>query len=823
MEMIFIFARLYYILLLIFFHVGATDILTPSEAMTDGPTLVSAGDKFEFGFFSPENSENRYLGIWYYRIAPKTVVWVANRNYPLNDSSGILNIVEDGNWILRDHAERILWSTNIQEKSSNQTILQLLDSGNLVLRHGNNGKAGSYLWQSFDHFTDTWLAGMKVGKDSRTGLIRNFTSWKSPNDPSPGPFTYGIRTRGPPTEVVLWKGNSVQFRTGPWNGAGFSGIIVLPNTYFHLDLIVNAEEVHYQVSENSPATLTRTVVSYNGEVHRYVWNSSSLEWLLMYTIPIDPCDNYGECGPNSICTISDASICSCLTGYMPKSPQDWGIGIRSNGCVRKHPLNCTRGEGFLEVKGVKVPDQWVYWRNTTLTLKECQEECLNNCSCTAYASSNISGKGSGCLLWYGDLIDIRRLSSPSNQNIYLRVEAADLGSKKRKQAILVVVACSTAMAMLVLTICSILLKRSKRQVIKPQLNSEGMEDLELPTFEMISIAEATDNFSELNKIGEGGFGPVYKGQMPTGQEIAVKRLSINSHQGLIEFKNEVILISKLQHRNLVKLLGCCIQGEERMLIYEYMPCKSLDNYIYDSTRRKLLTWTRRFDIITGIARGLLYLHRDSRLRIIHRDLKTSNILLDGEMNPKISDFGIARAFGGDQISERTTRVIGTYGYMSPEYVINGLYSMKSDVFSFGVLVLEIVSGRRNRDFCHPDHNLNLLGHAWKLWTEGNVCQLIDQLMDQSVPSSEVERCIQVGLLCVQQLPQDRPTISTVVWMLDSEGTMLLPQPKQPGFYLDRNASKTDYSWGQECPITNDMTITLLDGYDRHFNSIKGND
>ncbi|KAL3519675.1 hypothetical protein ACH5RR_017824 [Cinchona calisaya] len=529
MEMIFIFARLYYILLLIFFHVGAPDILTPSEAMTDDLALVSAGDKFEFGFFSPENSKNSYLGIWYYRIAPKTVVWVENRNNPHNDSSGILNSVEDGNWILRDHAERILWSTNIQEKSSNQTILQLLDSGNLLLRHGNNGKAGSYLWQSFDHFTDTWKL-------------------------------YTVRA-------------------GPWNGARFSGIISLHNIYFNLDLIVNAEEIRYVVPENSP-TLTRTVVSYNGEVHCYVWNSSSLEWLLWYTIPIDPCDNYGQCGPNSICTISDASICSCLTGYMPKSPQDWEIGIRSNGCIRKHPLNCTRGEGFLEVKDVKVPDQWVYWMNTSLTLKDCQEQCLKNCSCTVYANSNLSGKGSGCLLWYGDLIYIRRLSYPSNQTIYLRAGAADLGSKKRKQVISVVVACSFAMAMLVLTLCTVLLKRSKRQVIKAQLNSEGMEDLELPTFEMISIAEATNNFSELNKIGEGGFGPVYRGQMPTGQERAVKRLSINSHQGLIEFKNEVILISKLQHRNLVKLLGCFIQGEERMLIYEYMPCKSLDNFIH---------------------------------------------------------------------------------------------------------------------------------------------------------------------------------------------------------------------------------------------------
>lgn len=227
----------------------------------------------------------------------------------------------------------------------------------------------------------------------------------------------------------------------------------------------------------------------------------------------------------------------------------------------------------------------------------------------------------------------------------------------------------------------------------------------------------------------------------------------------------------------------------------------------------MLTWTCRFDIITGIARGLIYLHRDSRLRIIHRDLKASNILLDREMNPKISDFGIARAFGGDQSPEKTTRVIGTYGYMSPEYVTKGLYSTKSDVFSFGVLVLEIVSGRKNRDFHHPEHNHNLLGHAWKLWSEGNACQLIDEVMEESFSVSEVERCIQVGLLCGQQHPEDRPTMSIALSMLNSE-TALLPQPKRPGFYSERTANETEDSMDkqqQQHPATNDMTITLSEG------------
>uniref|UniRef100_A0A7N2QY38 Protein kinase domain-containing protein n=1 Tax=Quercus lobata TaxID=97700 RepID=A0A7N2QY38_QUELO len=243
-------------------------------------------------------------------------------------------------------------------------------------------------------------------------------------------------------------------------------------------------------------------------------------------------------------------------------------------------------------------------------------------------------------------------------------------------------------------------------------NIEGQsEDMEVTFFTLATIATATDNFSSNNKLGEGGFGLVYKGTLVDGKEIAVKRLSRSSGQGLNEFKNEVILIAKLQHRNLVRLLGYCIEGDEKILIYEYMLNGSLDSFIFDQTRAKVLGWSMRFNIIYGIARGLLYLHEDSRLRIIYRDLKASNVLLDSKMIPKIADFGMARIVGGDQTEGNTRRVVGIYGYMAPEYAINGIFSVKSDVFSFGVLLLEIISGKKNRGWFHPDHSLNLVEHA----------------------------------------------------------------------------------------------------------------
>ncbi|KAI5555772.1 hypothetical protein BDE02_19G106400 [Populus trichocarpa] len=335
-------------------------------------------------------------------------------------------------------------------------------------------------------------------------------------------------------------------------------------------------------------------------------------------------------------------------------------------------------------------------------------------------------------------------------------------------------------------------KRVKNLIDAEEFNEEDKKGIDVPFFDLDSILAATDNFSEANKLGRGGFGPVYKGKFPGGQEIAVKRLSSVSGQGLEEFKNEVILIARLQHRNLVRLVGYCIKGDEKILLYEYMPNKSLDSFIFDQDLGKLLNWEMRFDIILGVARGLLYLHQDSRLRIIHRDMKTSNILLDAEMNPKISDFGLARMFEGKQTEGSTNRVVGTYGYMSPEYALDGLFSVKSDVFSFGVVVLEILSGKRNTGYFNSDEAQSLLAYAWRLWREDKALDLMDETLRESCNTNEFLRCVNAALLCVQDDPSDRPTMSNVVLMLSSE-TANLPVPKNPAFFIRRGLSGTAFA------------------------------
>ncbi|KAL8468868.1 hypothetical protein ACS0TY_031904 [Phlomoides rotata] len=364
------------------------------------------------------------------------------------------------------------------------------------------------------------------------------------------------------------------------------------------------------------------------------------------------------------------------------------------------------------------------------------------------------------------------------------------GDDKTRIVIIVVVAVVVCLILAVFAV--ILLRKRKKQ--NPLQDPETVDEIstaESLQYAFSTIKAATNDFSDDNKLGKGGFGTVYKGKLPNDKEIAVKRLSKNSGQGDLEFKNEVLLLAKLQHRNLVRLMGFAIEGGEKLLVYEFVENASLDHFIFDPTNHSYLDWERRYKIIGGIARGILYLHEDSRLRIIHRDLKASNILLDREMNPKVADFGMARLFEQDETQGNTSQIVGTYGYMPPEYLMHGQFSIKSDVFSFGVLVLEIISGRRNNSFRNGENSDDLLSYAWKNWRDGTVENVVDPLLRTSSGLiSEMVRCIQMGLLCVQENAGDRPTMASVVLMLNSS-SMTLAVPSEPAFYFSSGYGSHD--------------------------------
>ncbi|KAL5100901.1 hypothetical protein RYX36_005228 [Vicia faba] len=329
-------------------------------------------------------------------------------------------------------------------------------------------------------------------------------------------------------------------------------------------------------------------------------------------------------------------------------------------------------------------------------------------------------------------------------------------------------------------------RQRRRTMLKENFGDE-LKTLESLQFKFVTIQAATNKFSKENQIGKGGFGVVYKGVLSDGQEIAVKKLSINSGQGSIEFQNEILLIAKLQHVNLVTLLGFCLEEREKMLIYDYVSNKSLDYFLFDHKKHRVLDWFERYKIIGGIARGILYLHEYSRLKVIHRDLKSSNILLDDNMNPKISDFGLARIVTIDQELGRTNRIVGTYGYMAPEYAMHGQFSEKSDVFSFGVIIIEIISGKRNARPIASDDFDDLLSMAWTKWRTETPLELLDPVLKDSYSDNEVIKCVQIGLLCVQESPLDRPTMAQVVSYL-SNLLVELPFPQEPVFSMDRRTS-----------------------------------
>ncbi|CAJ2648394.1 unnamed protein product [Trifolium pratense] len=801
----------------------ATDTMTQSTSIPDGRSLISKEGTFELGFFSPgSSSANRYVGLWYKNIPVQRVVWVANRDNPIKDNSSKLIISQDGNLVLVNQNESLIWwSTNITTKASTSSlVVQILDNGNLVLRdeknNNNNNSAGesSFLWQSFDYPCDTLLAGMKIGIDKRTGLNRYLTAWKNWDDPSSGDFIDILELTSNP-ETIFWKGSTKYYRTGPLIGGESRGTVGLRNNpIYGFKYANNQNEVYYMFTIKNISVISIGVINQTLSVRqRILWVPETRTWNVYQSLPLDNCDVYNICGANGYCTIEGSQTCRCLHGFKPKSPDLWNTMDWSQGCVRSGNWSCGGGvknnDGFRKFIGMKFPDTTNSWINANMTLEECKTKCINNCSCTGYTSLDPIGAGKGCSIWLGDLIDLR--FAQDGQDLYVRMDSAYIDAKHglRKKVILTVsITVSTVLVMLLALSCVYVTKVKCKETVLTKNEDQGEdEDFELPMFDLTTIFKATNNFSINNKLGEGGFGPVYKGTLQDGQVIAVKRLSRNSGQGSKEFKNEVILCTKLQHRNLVKVIGCCIEGEEKMLLYEYMPNRSLDSFIFDPDQSKFIGWSVRFNILNGIGRGLLYLHQDSILRIIHRDLKASNILLDNDMNPKISDFGMARMFGGDQIEGRTSRIVGTYGYMAPEYVIHGLFSIKSDVFSFGVLLLEIISGKKNRALTYHEHDHNLIWHAWRLWKQDIAHELIDDCLIDSCSLPEALRCIQIGLLCVQHVPDDRPNMTNVVMMLGSEIT--LPQPKEPGFLNQRVSIEEKSSSRSETPSLNDVTMSRL--------------
>ncbi|KAK7387397.1 hypothetical protein VNO78_28167 [Psophocarpus tetragonolobus] len=779
------------------------DTLLQGHELAATNRLISPSGLYTLRFFQLDGSEANskfYLGIsankYYYHV------WVANRDNPIHDDPGVLTIDEHGNLKIVSSTTTIMLYSVEGATASNKSVrvrATLLDTGNFVLGElKGDGSVKRVLWQSFDYPTDTILPGMKIGYDKKSGHSWSLTARRSYKTLWSGSFSFSL---DPKTNQLVsrWRGEII-WRSGPWRNGSFSNLesTSLYRKNFNFSLFSNENVTYFEY----------------GSVSGYV--------------TMEPLGRLNASGVGYSC-VDGEIVAGCS---MPRPPM----------CREDQHLYLPNWNSLGEMSG----KGYIYDQRENLTVSDCWIKCLNNCSCQAYTYA--FPDATGCEIWTTHhasyfletnsavgrpIFFFRTATKPSKfmQSSYIyNFNYPSSSHAEGKTRRIWIASATAAVLLLIISIMTLFImlwrkqketveKRKKRPILFSDIgknteisvayDEEGEKWSEKGTgtdthiFDFITILEATDNFSSSNKLGEGGFGPVYKGKLSNGQEIAIKRLSKSSGQGSVEFKNEAMLIVKLQHTNLVRLLGFCIDREERILVYEYMRNKSLNLYIFDSNRRKVLDWKTRYKIIEGIAQGLVYLHQYSRLKVIHRDLKASNILLDDELNPKISDFGMARIFKLTQFEEKTNKVVGTYGYMSPEYAMNGVISTKIDVYSFGILLLEIVSGKKNNN---DDYSVNLIGHAWQLWKQGEALKLIDTMLNGSCSHIQLTRCIHIGLLCTQDQSKDRPTMPEVISFLSNENT-LLPPPIQPSLYTITCLKEAEH---KSCSI-NEITMSMTSG------------
>ncbi|XP_059656977.1 receptor-like serine/threonine-protein kinase SD1-8 isoform X2 [Cornus florida] len=595
-------------------------------------TLVSQGSTFELGFFNKGTSEYSpkiYLGIWYKNVTFQTIVWVANREQMLSEpSSSKLEFSRDGNLVLIDNIDRNpIWSTNFVSPTPNSTEAVLLDNGNFVVRDVIN--PSTIYWQSFDHPTDAFLPGAKLGINKLTGKTRVLTSWKYSDDPAPGRFSFGIDPVERNEYFIEWNNSKRYWSSGVWNGDTFSSVPEWKSIKFlNYNFVSNENETYLTFFPSNSSVLVRFVMAMSGNFMLLTWLSgisrnSDFTWL--GPIVSRQSQVYAFCGAFGIFRGNLTSYaCECLQGFEPISTEGTKLDKWVGGCMRKTPLQCQNGtytNGMTE-RFLKISDMTTLPENSKVvpnqSLERCELACMQNCSCTAYAYVS-----NGCLVWKGDLLNLQQLSNGSNstkQDLYLKLAASELpkaGGDTMNLKLIIIVPVSLVVLISGGFICCLIKRKLKkigekdsREEEKDSRERDSSEDLltydfsahtnaaaetndenklernrkkdvELPSFSFSSVSAATGNFSTANKLGEGGFGPVYKGKLLGGQEIAVKRLSGRSGQGFKEFRNEAVLIAKLQHRNLVRLLGCCIEQDENILVYEYMPNKSLDFFLFD--------------------------------------------------------------------------------------------------------------------------------------------------------------------------------------------------------------------------------------------------
>ncbi|KAH7662292.1 S-receptor-like serine/threonine-protein kinase protein [Dioscorea alata] len=748
----------------------ASDSITSNQSLPGDQNLFSVGGNFELGFFTKNKASSKfYIGIWYKRVSELTPVWVANRATPVSDiTKCLLHISPDGNLALLDQSiNSLVWSTNATIPSNSSTVAVLQDNGNLVLRDPDN--SSNIFWQSFDNPTHMWLPGCKISFNKITKVSRRIISWKNSEDPAPGLFS---NSNLEDTQNVLqWNMSKIYWTSGPWNGLIFTKLPEMTSQYlFKLTFVNTSEESYFTFSllDNTTTPYAAYVMDVSGQMKALLWLEVNRQWTQIFAAPAQ-CDVTKFCGPFGICNELRES-CLCVKGFSQRSPKDWALSDHSLGCVRDIQLQYCDGTGsdyvgerdkFFQMSSVRLPDD-----GQSLQVgsdDECMQACLYNCSCTAY-----SYNGTGCTVWYGDLYNLQdQYEGSGGGTLYLRLAASELPNHHKKGSVSGLVAGLVAASLvcfgIVCTLVTIRIRR--RRAFKLVMGP-------LVAFRYSDLQRVTKNFSD--KLGAGSFGSVSKGVLPDSTAIAVKKLE-GLRQGEKQFRTEVSTLGTIQHVNLVRFCGFCAEGKERLLVFDYMPNGSLDSRLFRGNDN-VLDWSTRYRIALGIARGLEYLHEKCRECIIHCDIKPENILLDAEFNPKVADFGLAKLLGRE-FSHVLTSMRGTIGYLAPEWITGLAITPKADVYSFGMMLLEIISGKRNTEQLAESGESDdyyFPAVAAVNVREDTVQCLLDDRLQGNANMDELIIACRVACWCIQGLESQRPTMGLVVRMLEGLTEVSIP-------------------------------------------------
>ncbi|GLJ51278.1 hypothetical protein SUGI_1090620 [Cryptomeria japonica] len=694
---------------------GAT--LLMGSSLSGSQTIISKNGTFALGFFNPRGTNNWYIGIWYAPIPQKAIVWVANRDNPVRNMPGVLKFSRGGQLTLFDRNGRSVWSTDNGPKGSGAVIT---DSGNFIVLDAHNESA--IVWESFAHPTDTLLPDAKLWK----GMT--LTSWKSSSDPESGLYSFRMNTSPGKTELMMLFNNTVPY----WS----SGECIGHNYFTKVPELEGQKKVQTSCVRLSPSRIYiyfsinpidrmikgRFVLNENGDFELFFWMDDG-RWSLRWSTYQCQCSNYKICGSYGLCNTND--VCSCVQGFTPKhDSQGWW----STGCARGKPLECsvTEGttDGLLEATNQYLPEKEAVLINNEPTQQGCRTACLHNCSCTAFAFADSDPPV--CKLWSGDLFGMR-VSSSEGQSVFVRLAASELPHFISEQ--------SNKPLHLQFYFLPAHQFWFFRLSCRPHIFSGNVE-----------------NFK--HKLGSGALGSVFKGTLPDNRPVAVKRLE-GSTQVEKQFRAEIITTGRIQHVNLVRLWGFCVEGSRRLLVYAYMPNGSLNSFLFSQSEdvEKVLDWKTRFEIALGTARGLVYLHEECRDRIIHCDIKPENILLDSDLSPKVADFGLAKLVGRD-FSRVLTTTKGTRGYLAPEWISG----------------LPITPKVEESRLCFPTLASSQI-------QRGNIKDIVDARIAGEANIEEVKRAAMVARLCIQDDENQRPSMGEVVKIL--EGTIEVPLPQIP--------------------------------------------